>query len=109
MKVGDRVRIVCEYSNANGKEAIIWDIETNPNWSPKMIHRGVPPDATAYRVEIEGQRYWPNTGKGIAFQREDLRPILPEPKFEETTKVASWDDLSEMLGTDIRKGIRDIL
>lgn len=76
-KVGDRVRIKSAVTNLFiGKEGVIWEISKG-NWSAASIAFGVPPDAIAYRVEVDGiGRDHPDGNSFIAFQGHRLEPIV---------------------------------
>lgn len=83
-KVGDRVRIVnsrCGKSIWIGKEGAIWKIEPG-GWCRMMIARGMPPDAMAYSVCIDGVGELSPKGFEIAFEAHNLAP-LSDPKADE--------------------------
>ena len=71
-KVGDRVRIVCPVSEANGREATVIDIGSSGTWkfSPKDDGK------TAYYLDVDGFGKFGFFGGRVAFPAHELEPIV---------------------------------
>jgi hypothetical protein len=92
-KVGDRVRIDYPDSWAHGKEGTIWFI--NPNTDIYDMHDRPTRNVTAYRVDVDGVGTRSLVGSGyIAYEAHELKPTQP---------LGSWDEITRMVGKDIRQ------
>lgn len=96
MKVGDRVRIDCPESKFHGKEATIWDISNTPEWGSAAFALGIHPYEIGYRLDVDGIGKTHTDGCFIAAPRRMLKPIQP---------LGSWEELSQIIGKDIRKPV----
>jgi hypothetical protein len=96
-KIGDRVRIVGRSHTYFGKEATIWAYCPDGNWSDAAIARGI--RGPSYRLDVDGvgsRHAGDRKHIFIAAMPEDIEPIIP---------LGSWDEITQMLGKDIREPV----